>query len=92
MSNEKKRIKTEITKNIIGKKITDIYLVQNEITITDDSKENLVVVELENGISLHAHSDDEYQNVGCLVASGIKTENNPMSELGIYLNHQVEDN
>lgn len=72
-------MKPTTKKQIVGKKIIDCWLIE-------ESDENftapLVVIQLENGVELHAQGDDEFNDVGIMVAMGI-----PKKET-VYLNYE----
>ena len=72
-------LKLATRKQIIGQKITDCFLAEDSDTYFTAP---LVVIQLENGVELHARSDDEFNDAGIMVAMGI-----PKKET-VYLNYE----
>ena len=61
-------LKLALRRQIIGQKITDCFLVEES---DGYFSEPLVVIQLENGVGIHAQRDDEFNDVGIMVATGI---------------------
>jgi hypothetical protein len=72
-------LKLATRKQIIGQKITDCFLVEES---DGYFSEPLVIIQLENGIQIHAQRDDEFNDVGIMAVTGI-----PKKET-VYLNYE----
>ena len=72
-------MKPATKKQIVGKKIIDCWLIEES---DEYFSAPLVVIQLENGIEIHAQRDDEFNDVGIMVAMGI-----PKKET-VHLNYE----
>ena len=72
-------LKLALRRQIIGQKITDCFLVEES---DGYFSEPLVVIQLENGVGINAQRDDEFNDVGIMVATGIPRKKT------VYLNYE----
>jgi hypothetical protein len=83
-------LKREVSSNLLGQRIVGIWSSAPEDVPEQSFSTPLVVIELENGMHLHAQSDDEFNDAGVMVLSETKKERRHKGEDGWQENERVE--